>query len=226
MRVYYDRDADVNLIKAKKVAIIGCGSQGQAHALNLRDSGFAHVAVALRKGSGSAKKAEREKLNVMEVAEAATSDGRAERSWPHVDLPTRKVETLYFRCEGRLLCSPNDLVFDDHGGFWFTDFGKLRTRAPIAAASTMPAQTDRGSKRRSSLLERPNGRSGSHPTASGCMSPKRRPRGAGPMIWKHRTCSSAGPDSTARGVCPPDSVGTSFSTPWWWIPRVTLTWPC
>ena len=51
MRVYYDRDADVNLIKGKKVAIIGYGSQGHAHALNLRDSGVKDVAVALRPGS-------------------------------------------------------------------------------------------------------------------------------------------------------------------------------
>ena len=71
MRVYYDRDADVNLIKGKKVVIVGYGSQGHAHALNLRDSGVKDVAVALRKGSGSAKKAEAEKLAVMEVPEAA-----------------------------------------------------------------------------------------------------------------------------------------------------------
>ena len=50
MRVYYDRDADLNLIKSKKVAIIGYGSQGHAHALNLRDSGVANVAVGLRAG--------------------------------------------------------------------------------------------------------------------------------------------------------------------------------
>jgi len=56
MRVYYDRDADLNLIKGKKVAIVGYGSQGHAHALNLRDSGVKEVAVALRKGSGSAKR--------------------------------------------------------------------------------------------------------------------------------------------------------------------------
>ena len=62
MRVYYDRDADVNLIKAKKVAIVGYGSQGHAHALNLRDSGVKDVAVALRKGSQGVKKAEGEKL--------------------------------------------------------------------------------------------------------------------------------------------------------------------
>jgi len=71
MRVYYDRDADINLIKGKKVAIIGYGSQGHAHALNLRDSGVAEVAVALRKGSNSAKKAEAQKIRVMEAAEAA-----------------------------------------------------------------------------------------------------------------------------------------------------------
>ena len=71
MRVYYDRDADINLIKTKKVAIVGYGSQGHAHALNLRDSGVKNITVALRKGSGSAKKAQGEKLPVMEVTEAA-----------------------------------------------------------------------------------------------------------------------------------------------------------
>lgn len=71
MRVYYDRDADINLIKGKKVAIIGYGSQGHAHALNLRDSGVKDVAVALRKSSAGVKKAEAEKLQVMEVADAA-----------------------------------------------------------------------------------------------------------------------------------------------------------
>ncbi len=71
MRVYYDRDADVNLIKGKKVAIVGYGSQGHAHALNLRDSGVKDVAVALRKGSATVKKAEGEGLKVMTPAEAA-----------------------------------------------------------------------------------------------------------------------------------------------------------
>jgi ketol-acid reductoisomerase len=71
MRVYYDRDADINMIKSKKVAIIGYGSQGHAHALNLRDSGATDIAIALRKSSGSTQKAEKEKLKVMEVADAA-----------------------------------------------------------------------------------------------------------------------------------------------------------
>ena len=50
MRVYYDRDADLNLITDKKIAIIGYGSQGHAHAQNLRDSGVKEVAIALRPG--------------------------------------------------------------------------------------------------------------------------------------------------------------------------------
>src|SRR5882757_2312974 len=71
MRVYYDRDADLNLIKGKKVVIIGYGSQGHAHALNLKDSGVKDVAIALRKGSATARKAEAAGFKVMEVAEAA-----------------------------------------------------------------------------------------------------------------------------------------------------------
>ena len=71
MRVYYDRDADINLIKGKKVAVVGYGSQGHAHVLNLRDSGVKDVAVALRAGSATAKKAEGEGLKVMTVTEAA-----------------------------------------------------------------------------------------------------------------------------------------------------------
>ena len=71
MRVYYDRDADLNIIKSKKVAIVGYGSQGHAHTLNLRDSGVEDVVVALRPGSPSAKKAEGEGLKVMSVAEAS-----------------------------------------------------------------------------------------------------------------------------------------------------------
>ena len=71
MRVYYDRDADLARILDRKIAIVGYGSQGHAHALNLRDSGAKNVAVALRAGSASAKKAEGEGLKVMSVAEAA-----------------------------------------------------------------------------------------------------------------------------------------------------------
>ncbi|MFN4089917.1 MAG: ketol-acid reductoisomerase [Alphaproteobacteria bacterium] len=71
MRVYYDRDADLNLIKNKKVAIIGYGSQGHAHANNLRDSGVKEVVVGLRPGSGSGVKAEGAGFKVMGPGEAA-----------------------------------------------------------------------------------------------------------------------------------------------------------
>ena len=58
MRVYYDRDADVNLVKSKKVVVVGYGSQGHAHAMNMRDSGVKEVKIALRPGSASAAKAD------------------------------------------------------------------------------------------------------------------------------------------------------------------------
>ena len=71
MRVYYDRDADLNLIKGKKVVIVGYGSQGRAHALNLKDSGVSELKVALRPGSATAKKVEADGLEVLSVADAA-----------------------------------------------------------------------------------------------------------------------------------------------------------
>ncbi|MEQ1765797.1 MAG: NAD(P)-dependent oxidoreductase, partial [Methylotenera sp.] len=69
MQVYYDKDADLSVIRAKKVAIIGYGSQGHAHALNLKESGV-QVVVGLRKGSPSVAKAEAHGLIVKEVPEA------------------------------------------------------------------------------------------------------------------------------------------------------------
>jgi ketol-acid reductoisomerase len=71
MRVYYDRDADVNLIKGKKVAVVGYGSQGHAHALNMRDSGVKDVVIALRAGSPTIAKAEGAGFKVMTPADAA-----------------------------------------------------------------------------------------------------------------------------------------------------------
>ncbi|MFN8831390.1 MAG: ketol-acid reductoisomerase [Labrys sp. (in: a-proteobacteria)] len=71
MRVYYDRDADLNLIKGKKVCIVGYGSQGRAHALNLKDSGAKEIVVALRPGSTTALKVEADGLKVMSVPDAA-----------------------------------------------------------------------------------------------------------------------------------------------------------
>ena len=71
MRVYYDRDADLARILDRKVAVVGYGSQGRAHALNLHASGVAQVAVALKPGSATAKKVQADGLPVMSVAEAA-----------------------------------------------------------------------------------------------------------------------------------------------------------
>jgi len=69
-KIYYDQDADLSLLKGKKIAVIGYGSQGHAHALNLKDSGQ-DVVVGLYKGSRSWAKAEKERLRVASVAEAA-----------------------------------------------------------------------------------------------------------------------------------------------------------
>ena len=97
MRVYYDRDADVNLIKGKKVLVVGYGSQGHAHAMNLRDSGVKDVRVALRPGSATAKKAEDAKFQVMAPADGAkwadvvmilTPDELQARSTPTICGPT------------------------------------------------------------------------------------------------------------------------------------------
>ncbi|GAN55736.1 ketol-acid reductoisomerase [Tanticharoenia sakaeratensis] len=71
MRVYYDRDADLGLIKSKKVAIIGYGSQGHAHANNLKDSGVPEIRIGLRPGSKAAAKANEAGFTVVSPAEAA-----------------------------------------------------------------------------------------------------------------------------------------------------------
>ena len=71
MRVYYDRDADVNLIKAKKILVIGYGSQGHAQAINLKDSGAKDVRIGLKAGSATRKKAEDVGFTCMTPAEGA-----------------------------------------------------------------------------------------------------------------------------------------------------------
>jgi ketol-acid reductoisomerase len=72
INIFYDKDADLSLIKSKKVAIIGYGSQGHAHANNLKDSGIS-VVVGLRPGSASEHKAKQAGLSVLPVAEAVKS---------------------------------------------------------------------------------------------------------------------------------------------------------
>jgi len=70
LNIFYDKDADLARLEGKTVAVIGYGSQGHAHTLNLRDSGV-DVVVGLRKDSGSRPKAEAEGLRVLEPGEAA-----------------------------------------------------------------------------------------------------------------------------------------------------------
>ena len=70
MNIYYDRDADLSLLAGRKIAVVGYGSQGHAHALNLRDSGM-DVRIGLRRDSGSWKKAEAAGFPVQEVGPAA-----------------------------------------------------------------------------------------------------------------------------------------------------------
>ena len=71
MKVYYDQDADLNLIKNKKVLIVGYGSQGHAHAANLRDSGVKNVCIALREDSNSIAKAKNAGFDVKTVCEGS-----------------------------------------------------------------------------------------------------------------------------------------------------------
>lgn len=70
MKIYYDKDADLKLIQSKKITIIGYGSQGHAHALNLKDSGAKDITIGLRAGSASAKKAEAAGFKVADPKEA------------------------------------------------------------------------------------------------------------------------------------------------------------
>ena len=71
MKVYYDKDTNIEIIRGKKVAVIGYGSQGHAHAQNLRDSGVSEVVIGLREGSGSREAAAAAGFKILVPAEAA-----------------------------------------------------------------------------------------------------------------------------------------------------------
>ena len=85
MKIYYDNDADINIIQGINVTIIGYGSQGHAHANNLNDSGV-NVTVGLREGSSSWSKAEAAGLSVKTVSESVKD---AAVSYTHLTLPTK-----------------------------------------------------------------------------------------------------------------------------------------
>ena len=95
MKVYYDKDADLSLIKGKNVTIIGYGSQGHAHAQNLNDSGV-KVTVGLRKGGASWSKAEKAGLKVEEVAKAVSSRYNVSEEQARGDYTTlmEQIQTL------------------------------------------------------------------------------------------------------------------------------------
>ncbi len=106
--VYYDKDADPGLIRARKVAIIGYGSQGHAHALNLADAGV-DVRVGLREGSSSRAKAEAAGLRVTDVAQAAS-----EADLVMMLLPDTEQRRVYEESiEANL--APGDALFFAHG---------------------------------------------------------------------------------------------------------------
>jgi ketol-acid reductoisomerase len=130
MRVYYDRDADVNLIKSKKVAIVGYGSQGHAHANNLRDSGVGNVAVALRPGSGSVPKAEAAGLKVMTPSEAA--------KWADVTmmLAPDELQAAIYRDELKDNLRPDSALAFAHG--FNIHFSQIEPRADLDVFMVAP----------------------------------------------------------------------------------------
>src|ERR1035437_5675233 len=107
-KLYYEDDANSSLVRSRKVAIIGYGSQGHAHALNLHDSGV-DVRVGLRPGSSSRPKAEAAGLRVLEVAEAT-----AEADLVMILLPDTEQAKVY-EAEIAPHLSDADAVFFAHG---------------------------------------------------------------------------------------------------------------
>ena len=96
MRVYYDRDADLSRILDKKIAIVGYGSQGRAHALNLSDSGF-DVVVGVRKGGAGWKKAKKEGLAVAEPIDAVADADLVARKVQPAGLDFRNIENAVYQ---------------------------------------------------------------------------------------------------------------------------------
>jgi ketol-acid reductoisomerase len=127
--VYYDNDADLSLIRARKVAILGYGSQGHAHALNLRDSGV-EVSVALHAGSASRAKAEAAGLNVTSPSAAAT--------WADVImiLVPDTVQPALFRQDIRPHLAPGKTVMFAHG--FNVRFGTLDLPADVDVSMIAP----------------------------------------------------------------------------------------
>jgi ketol-acid reductoisomerase len=127
--VYYEKDADASLIAGRKVAIIGYGSQGHAHALNLRDSGV-DVRVGLRAGSSSAAKAEGAGLSVKSVADAA-----AEADLIMILAPDTEQKAIYEESIAPNLSS-GDALFFAHG--FNIRFGQITAPEGVDVAMVAP----------------------------------------------------------------------------------------
>ncbi|MCB2000820.1 MAG: ketol-acid reductoisomerase, partial [Rhodoferax sp.] len=138
MKVYYDKDCDLSLIKGKTVAIIGYGSQGHAHAQNLNDSGV-KVIVGLRKGGASWPKVEKAGLKVAEVAEAVKAADVV-----MILLPDEQIGTVYKTEVEPNIKSGASLVFA-HG--FNVHYGLVTPRADLdvwMVAPKAPGHTVRG----------------------------------------------------------------------------------
>ncbi|MBK6862518.1 MAG: ketol-acid reductoisomerase [Ideonella sp.] len=122
MKVYYDKDADLSLIKGKNVTIVGYGSQGHAHAQNLNDSGV-KVTVGLRKGGASWSKAEKAGLKVAEVADAVKSADVV-----MMLLPDEQIATVYGQEVGPNMKQGASLAFA-HG--FNVHYGQVVPRADL-----------------------------------------------------------------------------------------------
>jgi len=141
MKVFYDKDCDLSLVKGKQVAIIGYGSQGHAHALNLHESGV-NVVVGLRKGGASWSKAENAGLKVAEVAEAVKGADLV-----MILLPDENIAEVY-RNHVDANLKPGAALAFAHG--FNVHYGQVQPRADvdvIMVAPKAPGHTVRGTYR-------------------------------------------------------------------------------
>ncbi|MEX8518023.1 MAG: ketol-acid reductoisomerase [Leptothrix sp. (in: b-proteobacteria)] len=141
MKVYYDKDADLSLIKGKNVTIIGYGSQGHAHAQNLNDSGV-KVTVGLRKGGASWSKAEGAGLKVAEIADAVKSADVV-----MILLPDEQIASVYNNEVAPNIRAGASLAFA-HG--FNVHYGQVQPREDIdvwMVAPKAPGHTVRGTYR-------------------------------------------------------------------------------
>ena len=197
MRVYYDRDADLNFIKNKKVAIIGFGSQGHAHALNMRDSGVKDVVIAARPGA-SAKKAEAAGFKVMNVADAA--------KWADVMMmvtPDELQADIY----------KNDLARQHEAGRGAAVRARLQRPFPPDRAARRPGRADGGAQgprpHRARRISQGRRRALPDRDAPGCQ--RQRPR-SGPVPMPPPSAAAAPASSrpaSARNAKPTCSANRS-----------------